>query len=137
MAIHDFVLPTLEVTLPGGASFAVRGLSLQDVTLLISQHGPVLEEFFNKYSNEADAMQVGLGLLGKAPDLAAAIISLAADEPGEARKILRLPIAVQQDALEKIAHLTFEASGGPGKFVEAVMRLISGTTNLMGGRQLR
>ena len=44
----------------------------------------------------------------------------------------KMPIAVQQDALEKIARLTFDASGGPGKFVEAVIRLVSGTTNLMG-----
>jgi hypothetical protein len=133
MAISDFQLPTEEVLFPNGGSFAVRGLSLQDITLLLGQHGSSMESFFDQYNGNKDqsAMDIGMNLVGKAPSLVAQIIASAADEPDMATKIIRFPIVVQQDALEKIARLTFDASGGPGKFVEAVMGLVQGTTNLM------
>ncbi len=134
MALTDFVLPTVEVSFPGG-SFAVRGLSLEDVTKLLAAHGPLMEQFFAKYSGAPEstsALEVGMGLINQAPLLVANIIALAADEEHLVERVRKLPIATQQDALEKIARLTFDASGGPGKFVEAVIRLVSGTTNLMG-----
>lgn len=134
MALTDFVLPTEEVSLPGG-SFAVRGLSLEDITVLLAKHGPVMEQFFKKYSaspEESSPMEIGMSLVGQAPALVAQLISLAADAPEKADMIRKFPLAIQQDALEKIAKLTFDASGGPGKFVEAVIRLVSSTTNLMG-----
>lgn len=134
MAIADFILPTEEVKIPGG-SFAVRGLSLEDVTVLISSHGPVMEDFFARYSGneDFDAMQIGMNLVNSAPALVAQIIALAADEPDQAQKIRKFAINVQQEALEKIAKLTFDASGGPGKFIEAVIRLVKGTTNILTG----
>lgn len=137
MALTDFVLPTEEVSFPGG-SFAVRGLSLEDITVLLTTHGPVMEQFFKKYSGspeESSPMEIGMSLVAQAPTVAAQIIALAADEPEKADVIRKMNLAVQQKALEKIAKLTFDASGGPGKFVEAVIRLVQGTTNLMGSLQ--
>ncbi len=134
MALEDYVLPTAEVQLPDGKnSFAVRGLSLEDVALLISDHGAALEGFYGKYSgsSSAEAMAVGMSLIGQAPILAAQIIAIGADSREKVDLIRKLPIVVQQDALEKIARLTFDASGGPGKFIEAVLRLVKGTTDLM------
>lgn len=135
MAIKDFVLPTSEVQLPGGGSFAVRGLSLEDITILVSMHGPVMEEFFKKYSNsgQADTMQVGMSMLSQAPVLVAQLIAIAADASDQVELVRKMPLVVQQDALEKIAKMTFDASGGPGKFFEAVIRLIQSTTNAMTG----
>lgn len=134
MALEDYVLPTLEVQLPDGKkSFAVRGLSLEDVTVLIADHGPALEGFYAKYSgaDTSEALAVGMGLINQAPVLAAQVIALAADSRDKTELVRKLPIVVQQDALEKIALLTFDANGGPGKFIEAVVRLVKGTTNLM------
>lgn len=135
MALKDFVLPTKEVALPDGSSFAVRGISLEDITTLIADHGPVMEDFFRKYSGDTSQspLEVGMNLIGQAPLLVANLIALAADEPKMTAVIRRFPLNVQQEALEKIADLTFDASGGPGKFMEAVIRLVKGTTNLMGG----
>lgn len=136
MALEDFVLPTEEVQLPGGKSFAVRGLSLQDITVLISKHGPTMEEFYRRYSADENnnPLQVGMDLIGQAPSLVAQIIAIAADEPNMADRVIRLPIVTQQDALEKLGKLTFDASGGPKKFVEAVIRLVQSTTNLLSER---
>ena len=135
MALKDFVLPTEEVQLPDGSTFAVRGLSLEDITTLISKHGPVLEQFFRRYADNQDAnpMEVGMGLIEQAPALVAQIIAIAADEPDAADRVRKFPLTVQQDALEKLGKLTFDASGGPKKFVEAVIRLVQSTTNLMSG----
>lgn len=134
MAIADFVVPSEEITLPGGVKFAVRGLSLEDVTLLLSSHGPAMEDFFRRYSGDvqANAMQVGMSLVAQAPALVAHIIAIAADEPEMADRVRKFPLTMQQATLEKIAKLTFDASGGPGKFIEAVIRLVKGTTNLLG-----
>lgn len=133
MAIKDFLLPTEEVAFPNGGSFTVRGLSIQDITLLLAQHGPAMETFFDQYNGqkEKSAMEMGMSVVGKAPALVAQIIASAADEADMVDKVMRFPLTMQQDALEKIARLTFDASGGPGKFIEAVMALVQGTTNLM------
>lgn len=133
MAFEDFVLPTEEVQLPGGSTFAVRGLSLQDITLLISKHGPVMEEFFRRYSGDdkANPMEIGMGLVAQAPVLVAQIIAIAADRADKVETVLKFPLVTQQDALEKLAKLTFDANGGPKKFVEAVLRLVKSTTNLL------
>lgn len=133
MGLKDFVLPTLEVNLgtPDGASFSVRGVSLNDITELLSKHGPVMEQFYKKYSKGANQMDTGTALLKQAPDLVAQIIALAADEPDMAPSVKKMSVGIQQDALEKIAKLTFDASGGPKKFVETVMSLIQSTTSTM------
>lgn len=137
MALEDFELPTADVGLPGGDSFAVRGLSLQDITRLMSQHGSEMEAFFQKYAGNQNAnpLSVGMELLDTAPVLLCKMIAMAADRPDLAGKVARLPLTVQQEAIEKIAQLTFDAAGGPKKFIEAVFRLVKGINNLMPEQQ--
>jgi len=132
MAIKDFVLPTKEVSLPDGSTFAVRGLSLQDITLLVAEYGPTMEQFFQKYSGNPNipALAVGMELIREAPMLVAHLIALAADEPDAKVSVLRFPLTVQQEGLERIIELTFDANGGPGKFVEAVKKLARGLSGL-------
>lgn len=132
MALFDYEIPKRDVQLPGGNSFAVRGFSLEDITMLIDEQGPVIQQFFDRYSSNgqfrADASPVAalMDLTKQAPGLTASIISRAADEPGTEAKIRKLPVGVQIDALQKVAELTFEASGGPGNFVETVISLMRG-----------
>lgn len=137
MAIADFVLPTMEVQTPDGKTiFAVRGLSLDDVAALVAVHGPVMETFFTKYQGidvaDADSMAIGMELLGKAPALVANVIAVAADEPKLWTKVLKMPVAIQMDALQKIGKLSFDASGGPGNFFGLVKQMVVGMTGLMG-----
>ena len=137
MTIADIDLATEEVKFPNGASFSVRGLSLEDVAAVVRIHGEAVQGFFLKYSGQRERLQqtgvaeAGLALLQGAPALAAYLIATAADEPELTAKVQKFPMGVQMDALEKIAKLTFDAAGGPKKFFEAVVRLLQGTTGLM------
>ena len=132
MALADYEPLRRVVQLPGGNSFAVRGFSLEDITVIINAHGPAVQQFFDTYSKDGqfreDASPVAAigDLLRQAPDLAASIICRAADEPGTEPVIRKLPVGPQVEALQQIADLTFEASGGPGNFVEAVVSLMRG-----------
>ena len=135
MSLADFDIAMKDVPLPNGKSFSVRGVSLVDISMLLRNRGDEIRAFFSKYSADDAADQTsaaGMKLLESAPDLAAELIACAADEPKMVKTALRLPISVQLDALEKIAELTFDAEGGPKKFFEAVIRVMQGTTNLLG-----
>lgn len=142
MALSDFDIVTVDVPLPNGKSFTVRGLSLVDIAPLISRRRPQLEAFFVKFSDKAKksgkseegaVVNVALDLISIAPELAAEIIAGAADEPTMLERALKLPMPVQMDALSKIATLTFDAAGGPGKFFEALGLVLSGTSDVMTG----
>lgn len=139
MALADIDIDYEDVTLPNGKTFSVRGLSLLDVSSLIRDNGAEIQAFFLRYVGDAKGTpsptavaEVGLSLLNSAPALAAQIIAYAADDPDQAPKVQKFSLGVQMDALEKTAKLTFEAGGGAKKFGEAVVRLLQGTTNLMG-----
>lgn len=133
MAFSDYVVPTVELTLPNGATATVRGIALQDITVLLSRHLPTITAFFNRMSSVRDGVvrpdqvaAISMDLLGSAPALAADIIALAADEPNMGPKIQRYPIGVQVDALEKICTLTLEQAGGAKNLGETVMRVVKG-----------
>lgn len=132
MALADYDLPKRVVPLPGGNSFAVRGFSLEDITFLIDEQGEAVRKFFDDYAqdgqmkSDANPISAIMDVLRQAPDLAASIIARGADEPDMISKIKKLPIGVQVDAMQKIAELSFEASGGPGNFVETVVGLMRG-----------
>ncbi|MBK3745539.1 hypothetical protein G3A39_40990 [Paraburkholderia aspalathi] len=146
MALSDYNILTQDIALPGGNSFPVRGLSLIDVTSLFRSRGPEIQAYFAKYMGDKPtgkgakatdlasklSGELGIQLLDAAPMLAAEIISCAADEPSMAYTASRLPITIQLEALEAIATMTFDAAGGPKKFMEAVMRVLQGTTSFMG-----
>lgn len=138
MALADFKLPTLEVPLPDGNSFAVRGISAEDVAILISGHASAMDTFFARFQSGAaqaqSDMEMGMSLITEAPGLMSKIIALAADEPHMEALVRKLPIGTQLDALQKIAKVSFESSGGMGNFVDAVARLVKGTTGLLAPR---
>ncbi|MFC3724405.1 phage pre-tape measure protein [Neoaquamicrobium sediminum] len=135
MALKGYRLPTLDVELPGGDSFPVRGLSLPDITFLVSRHGDTMRTLFDRYSGDetiaiSDLASVGTSILETAPTLAAEIVAVAADEPDEMETIMRLPFPVQVDALEKVGKLTFDTAGGPKKVVETVIRVFRGISDM-------
>lgn len=143
MKLSDLRLPEETVQLPGGESFAVRGVSLQDTIALVRHHGPALSNLFNQITSGKDVridamLSVATTLLEQAPEMVAELIALASGEstPEAVAGAARLPLPVQLDALEKIGKLTFFAEGGLGKFAETVIRVMQGTSGAINELQL-
>lgn len=129
---------TQSVQYPGG-EFAVRGLSPEDIGVLLAAHYEALANLFDTYvtesaiqslGNDVSRGQLNLGNVGEvigrvmatAPTLIADVIARAAGEE-DSRVVRLLPLTVQIDAVEKIIRLTLEAEGGLEKLVETVTRI--------------
>lgn len=148
MSLSSFKPQTEAVKFPGG-EFAVRGLALEDITVLLRDHFTTVSALWDKYVNEAAIDAVGqaapetaAGLadygsviteaLDIAPSLMADVIALAAGEPDQAAAARTLPTGVQLDAIEKVVRLTLEAEGGMGKFLETVNKITGSLADLPG-----
>lgn len=145
-----YVAPTETVALPDGSKFTVRGLSPEDVGVLVRNYYDALNDLFNTYvktaakasaSNEApkvappaDIAPIVLNLSETAPRLVAHAIALAAEEP-DVDKAKQLGLGIQIDAITKVLRLTLEAEGGLEKLMESVSRLAdSAAGGLRAGR---
>lgn len=135
-------LPSQDIPLPDGQSLTVRGLSLPDVqalvrgrfsemTILFDQYAPVFESTGAEAMTDDLIQGVGHRLLDSAPDIAAHIIALGADDADEEGIAIakRLPFPAQIEALEAIGRMTFDAGGGPKKVLETVVRVIRGLSD--------
>lgn len=130
MALSDYVIQTETVPLKGG-SLEVRGLGLDDVTVLLRNHMPDLDKLFDLYDEtQTDPTKFGetakyaIKIVSQAPGLVANMIALASDEPDEVEKCRRLPMAAQVKALTAIIKITFEEAGGPKKFYETLRGIL-------------
>lgn len=140
MGLKHIKLPEATVEFPGG-NFAVRGLSLDDISFLLRRHGQRLQALFAELMGKPVGAELtvdsvasfAMPLIEAAPELAAEIVACAADghSPEEIAIARSLPLPTQIDALEKTLNLTFEAAGGPKKLLETVIRLAQGTTGLL------
>lgn len=137
MGLKHLKLPEAHIELPGGG-FAVRGLSLNDIAFLVQRHGAKLQALFTQFTTNATGeisteavAAFALPLIQAAPEIAAELIACASGDPDDADIAASLPFPVQVEALEKLASLTFDASGGPKKLLETVLRLAQGTTGLL------
>lgn len=130
MSLKDIVLPKETIEFSGG-SFAVRGLSFNDVLTLVNEHRPAIEPLFMQAVAGGlpmgDQVELGLMLVEKAPAVVAHAVALAADEPDGAAAFLRLPVDVQLDAIERLMRVTFALVGGPKKFGQTVLRIVEST----------
>lgn len=134
MGLTGITLPTQEIKFSGGA-FAVRGLSLNDITLLVMKHKPALDGLYAQYAAnggnaEATAREIGGHVLHAAPQLVADIIALAADEatPEGVQAASKLPVDVQLNAIEAIVRMTVATEGGLKNLVAVVVRLAQQAT---------
>jgi hypothetical protein len=84
-----------------GVEFQVRGLSLQDVVLLLENHKAALVEVFAGESG-TDFEQ----LIQKFPAFIAAAIAYAADEHDLEEQVAKLPIGVQLRAVQEVWELS-------------------------------
>lgn len=131
MPLAGYRPETRVVALSGGNSFAVRGLSLNDVAVLIRTHFPDLDALFDLFDGvenmQPDQMKaLALTLVTNAPGFVANVIALAAGE-GDASDAERLPAPVQLQALFDIGELTFTEVGGVKKSLETITALLTKT----------
>lgn len=150
MGFGSFIPKTERVEFPGG-EFAVRGLSLEDFTVLLRHHYEPAKAMFDRYVDEAAveaAAQAfpesveGAGnmddvvreALEMAPGMIGDIIARAADETEHPEKARLLPMGVQIDAITKVVRLTLEAEGGLEKMLESVTKLAESLTELNAAR---
>ena len=141
MGLKDLQFPKATIKVPGGeadqeVSFTVRGLSLQDATIIFASYKPIIIELFNRFEKEGDAALVQMieEVIVESPGLIATIIACAADEMTDQDAIanaLRLPLPVQMEALYKIGEMTFAVEGSLKKMVEMAMRAIQAASQEM------
>ena len=100
MSLKSLRLPEAKVELPDG-DFVVRGLSLNDVSILVQRHGKRLNELYQRFAEQGDlttetVAAFALPLLQSAPEIAAELIACAAGDPDDAEIAGRLPFPVSR-----------------------------------------
>jgi hypothetical protein len=130
MKLSDYTIQRERITLPGKAVdgvkpfFEVRGLCLEDMTFLVQRHlGPITRALKLWQESREDVIRTGnmqqfvLSLVSDFPELAAEVISAAADEldEGATAKARQLPIASQIAALTAISTPVYGRRWWPGK----------------------
>jgi hypothetical protein len=137
MGLRDLQLPTSTVSTPGG-NFDVRGISFSDVMVVANTFGPQAAMVFAKLTNGQkvqvdDVKSVLANIAPQVPELVAGVIALAADDysPEGIAMAGKLNFHVQLDALEKIFHNTFQSEAELKKFMESIIRMITGATGVL------
>lgn len=128
----------------GGEEIAtVRGLSLNDITELMSVNAGAVEELFNQFNDRDpetvrpdEVTRVGMDMMRNTPMLLAQIIATGSDayldydeksgEQSPMELIMSMPAGMQIACLEKIGEMTFTAFGGPKKVLALVLRIAQG-----------
>jgi hypothetical protein len=135
MGLKDLQLPKSIVEIPGG-SFTVRGLSTVELEVLLREHKNTLTAMFKQVAEvggklDDETLQLGVELMGAAPELIARIICMASDEPDAIEFAFKLTPAIQVVALTRIALLTFTVEGDLGKLLGGMMSKVGGINNIL------
>lgn len=132
MSLSDYTVPTAVVALSGG-QVEVRGLSLEDLAILLRNHMGDLDKLILTFAHEVRSdvaisalVQHAVPVIREAPGLVSNLIALAADAPDEVDKVRRMSLAAKQKIIEKIAELTFEEAGGAKKFFASLSVMMTG-----------
>ena len=142
----ELVIQTQTVEYPGG-TFAVRGFSPNDALTLYLRHAGELSKLFDQFANQAkvegadavtaaSTLEAASSMVAGTPLLMAEILAVAMDaDPADIEgftkivsSVLKLPIGVQMDALNKIADMTFTSDMPLGKFLTLVLSMAQSAT---------
>lgn len=150
MGLMSWTAPRETIALPGGDSFTVRGLCLNDITALWSVFGEELFEVFQGLEGlgtDEDSRNIIveaslMAWLGKMavdfPEIVGNVIAVASDEKGElseiAAQVGTTPVTVQIDALMTIYRLTVTEAGGSKKLVDHLSALAAVVTGLLSAK---
>lgn len=133
MPLAGFQPEQRTIALARGNSFQVKGLSLNDIAVLIREHFPDLDAItvlFEHGIEQVSRDQVesfAMMLVSHAPGLVANMIALAAGE-GDASDAEKLPAPIQVRTLVEIGELTFMEVGGIKKGWEMIATLLKNQT---------
>lgn len=137
MQVSTFTIPVREVAFKYGTLY-VRGVALEDVTMLLRDHLDQLNNIFGLYGLDGDnapdeaqqtaivsnAVQFAVNLVVKSPELVASLI-FSCTEGLPMEMVRKLPAPVQVDTIRAIFDLTFEEHGGAKKFLGSVLNLVA------------
>lgn len=136
MSLSDLTFETATIR-AGKSSFDVAGLSLADLTVLLTQHRDeflAAVDLFQKH--EADPSTFALELCRLLPTLVASGVALAAGEPSMAGKVAKLPAPVQLDAVMAVGRMTFTDPLALPNFIANLTGLLGGVGTLARGATL-
>lgn len=130
MTLAAYQIQKKQVSFMGG-SFHVKGLSLDDISILMRDYLADIDLLFKMYEKEemresavAESAKFAIGIVRDAPALVGLLIALSAGEPDAVDIARQLPIPVQIDVVKAVIELTFEEAGGAKKFLDSVMNLV-------------
>lgn len=131
MSWADYQPPTADVPLGNGVTGTVRGLNVDDLSVLLTNHLEPISKAVALYAQskkdiytKANLHAFVISTASEFPGLISEVISLAADEP--ALKGKKIAMGVQIAALNEIVRLTLEELGGLGNLSLVVANLAKG-----------
>lgn len=137
MALADFTPETVDIEHNGKPLMTVRGLSLDDVSILIRAHLATLNRLQTAASTGAlsdlGADSFIIEVLQNAPDVAYDALALAADVVEDVNRLRKLPVGTVVKALQAVLKLTLEDIGGP----LALLSLIQGQKLIPTGQTIQ
>lgn len=116
MSLRDLVNRKTRIE-HGEHGFEVRGLSLEDVVLLMENHKEALVEIF--VAKDGTDFEL---LLQKFPNFISAAIAYAADEHDLEEMVRKLPIGIQLRAIQEVWELSSLDVETVGKLANSVLR---------------
>ena len=138
MTIAGYKAPRREVPLQGAESFSVKGLTLEDISVLIETHFNDLDGLIELFTSQSvdltmdNIKPIATAIVGQAPGFAANLIALAAGEPDAAPTIQKeFGAGVQIKAVMEIGDLTFSEAGGIKKGLESVVALLANNRKVL------
>lgn len=135
--LSQITIPSVEVPLPGlDETITVRGLSVNDLERIFQDHGEGLTELFRDWvASKGLTMPEPAELINmlrqEVPDVLAAMIALANDDPDAAETVSRLPGVVQVSAAIEVLKLTFHSVAELKKILEQAILGMEAVTDLM------
>ncbi len=138
MSLKTLALATRTVELPGG-SLTVRGLSLEEILLLVGMYKPAMEALYEQVSAVGglgdEIENVVQSAITEMPDLVKSMIVMGCGESitdAEAVKAAgMLDFGSQVTIINAIGETTFAAGGGAGNVLRLIVRAVQGTTSLL------
>lgn len=104
-----------------GTEFEVRGLSLQDIVLLLENHKDALIRVFAADDDGTDFEQ----LIQEFPGFIAATIAYAADEYELEGEVVKMPVGLQLKAIQEVWELSSLDVETVGKLAESLLASVS------------
>lgn len=123
MPLADYQPERVRIDHRGKPLTEVRGLNLEDISVLVRSHLTELQVLYARFQNTALDTEALIQIISEAPGIAARVIALASDEPEGVAAARKFSLPLQVKMLAEIVRLTFEDVGGPKAFVALVGQL--------------